>query len=288
MLIDNESIIILGGEVCKELLLETLKLETVQSTETDSPKENCFIRNSSVIQCINPSVNDGNGKLKLSVMYKPAGSGRLKYAAVIFSHEVKCIYEIRSKNETAVQGECSAAAIKITPSDEPDKLSLEFIVGDEMRSDSMISEINALDEENISVQSEINSLEDELAGKKMQNAELLSRKDDIAEKLEAIKNEIEELSVNLNEFHDITNRRDTLKKNFEENSENYHKAMELKEQLSVYSDILDYYKTDDGFKTVSERLAEIVSEIGHIENDIAFLAEKRADETKNIADELNI
>ena len=73
-----------------------------------------------------------------------------------------------------------------------------------------------------------------------------------------------------------TKKRDALKKNIEDISENERSAHELENEMEVFAEILEHYRSADGFETIKQKLDELKKTADEITDDIATLAEKRA------------
>ena len=61
-----------------------------------------------------------------------------------------------------------------------------------------------------------------------------------------------------------------------EMKENEKASSELFTELNVFSEILEHYRTEDGFETIKQKLDELKKSTDETTNDIAALAEKRA------------
>ena len=287
MVIDFDCIIILNNSVCQDFLNNDTDFEIVQCIKPVEPKANCFIQTSSVIQCINPSLSDDEGKLKLSVLYKPSSLYRLEYAAILFNKKIDCCLEVRRKNEITHSTDFSGSALIITPSDDEGKLDMNFADKSDKCSEisQMISEFDYINDE---TKAEIQMLEDRLCEAKQKSTQLSEKKEDIINEINMAENEIKNINLKLDELNDITAQKELLKKNYQNNYENSQKAEKLKNELSYYSEILSYYKDDNGYITASQKLDDILNQINDIQSHIAILAQKRADEINRITDELNI
>ncbi len=287
MVIDSDCIIILNNSVCQDFLSNDIDFEIVQCIKPVEPKSNGFIQTSSVIQCINPSLNGDEGKLKLSVVYKPSPLYRLEYAAIVFNKKISCTLEVRRRNEITNSTDFSGSAIIITSSDEDGKLEMNF--SDKSDESSEISRIiSELDYKNNQAKAEIQLLEERLLKAQQEGAQLSEKKEEIISEISKAESEIENINNKLDELKNITAQKELLKKNYEENPENSQKAEKLKNELSYYSGILEYYKDDNGYTTASQKLDDISDMINEIQSHIAILVQKRADEINRITDELNI
>ncbi len=287
MLIDYESIIILNESVCSDFIDGNIKFEIFQNTTPVAPKPNCFIQNLSVIQYINPMLGEEDGKLKFSVAYKKNELSSLKYAAVVFNKNISCTAEIRIKNEIATSQKTEFRIMKLVPLPESEKLELSFIPQTNDQND-ILQQIRLLSENNITDNKEISELEQKLADEKSKSQKLCSQKLILNEKLASIKSEIENILSAKKELEDLQNRREAVRRNLDETSENIENAAQLSQQLSCYNDILIYYKDDEGYQTVSDRLNEIKKEISTIEQHISLFVQKRSDKINQITDQLNI
>ncbi len=287
MLIDYESIIILNESVCSDFIDGNIKFEIFQNTTPVAPKPNCFIQNLSVIQYINPMLGEEDGKLKFSVAYKKNELSSLKYAAVVFNKNISCTAEIRIKNEIATSQKTEFRIMKLVPLPESEKLELSFIPQTNDQND-ILQQIRLLSENNITDNKEISELEQKLADEKSKSQKLCSQKLILNEKLASIKAEVENILSAQKELEDLQNRREAVRRNLDETSENIENAAQLSQQLSCYNDILIYYKDDEGYQTVSDRLNEIKKEISTIEQHISLFVQKRSDKINQITDQLNI
>lgn len=285
MLIDNESIIIIDGKAAKEIMSGEIKTELVQNSSAEGFAENSFVRNSTVIQCISPSSNDGVEKVKFSVMYKPAASLAFRQAAVVFSRETEGHYEIRSQNETVSEGECRMSAIRITMSDTDGKLNLEFSENSSSAEEDIRSGLNEISSENTLLQNELAELEKQYEEERRKNEQLISSGESVSEKISILRTETERLSRDLTELSELEARRDTLKKNLEENQINGEKTRKLSDQLRCFSEILEFYRNDEGFSTVSEKLVSVESDLRTICEHISELADKRSELTESLSEE---
>lgn len=285
MLIDYESIIIIEGKAAGEIMNGTVRTILVQKSSADGFAENSFARNSAVIQCISPSANDGNEKVKFSVMYKPAASVRFEKAAVVFSSETEGHYEIRCQNETVSEGECRMSAITVTPSETEGKLEIEFAAGDNSGTADILSELNNISAENSSVQDELNALSQQYEDEVRKNEMLLSQKDEVSVKLNSLKEETEKLSQSMTELSELEAKCSTLKKNLDENQLNSEKSRKLTDQLRAFSEILEFYRTEDGFESVSEKLVSVSSDLETICSHISELADRRTELNDMLSEE---
>ncbi len=287
MLINYESIIILNESVCSDFIDGDIKFKVFQSMTPLIPKPNCFIQNSSAIQYINPMLNEKEGKLKFSVSYKPNELSSLQYAAIVFNKNICCTAEIRIKNEVLTNEETTFRIIKLVPLPESEKLELIFVPED--NNDDIISEqIQILSEQNIRNNNDISELEKILYDEKEKACKLSNQKTELMQNIASTKVEIENILSAQNELNDLEDKRETVRHNFEEASTNIQNAEELNRQLSYYNDILIFYKNDEGYQTISEKINELKNDISIIEQHISEFVQKRNDQIDQIADQLNI
>lgn len=278
MLIDFESIVIIDGEASEKIISGAVKTEVVQRSAADGFTENSFVRNSAVIQCISPSVNDDGKKVKFSVVYRPAASLNFELAAVLLSSACEFTAEVRSQNETTAREEGVFSGFSVKLSETEGKLELDFITPSENRADDILDAIREISTENEGAESEIRLLEQQLLEESSKSENLSERKYEITEKINALRTETEKMDSDMNELNQLEQKKEVLRKNLEENEFNSERLQSMKYQLEQYSGILEYYKTEEGYITVSEKLGQIISEIRTVEEGISELAGKRREE----------
>ena len=275
MLINNESILIIGGEAAEKIISGEISVKVFQKSGAKGFTENSFVRVNPLIQCISPSVTDGSAKVKFSVKSENNPALVPDIAVFSFDRNLSISYEVRSGNETTETGECTASGFKIKPSDTVGKVSLEFIEDSE-NDEEIVSVLSEMKLENEKSEEEVRSLETELTECEAIGRELLDKKESITEKLDSLKQETAELEKSLTEVSELESRRDVLQKNFEEMKENEKASSELLTELNVFSEILEHYRTEDGFETIKQKLDDLKRQTETITDDIAALAEKRA------------
>lgn len=285
MLVDNECIVIIEGSAAADIMSGKVKTELFQKSYAEGFAENSFVRNSSVIQCISPSANDGSEKVKFSVMYKPGVSVIFEQAAVVFSGETEGHYEIHCKNETVSEGECRMSAIRITPSDADGKLELEFAEIGSAAYGKLISDIGKLSSENASAKSDLSQLEQRYAEEQRRNGEISSQIGSINEKIELLRSENQKMDQEMNELSELEAKNNILRKNIDESGYNVEKVCDLRSQLGIFETILDYYKTEEGYCTVSEKLSAVMKELDQISDHISAFADKRSVQTERLTEE---
>ncbi len=276
MLINNESILIIGGEAAEKIISGEISVNVFQKSGATGFTENSFVRVNPLIQCISPSVTEGNAKVKFSVKSENNPALVPDIAVFSFDKNLGISYEVRSGNETIESGSCTASGFKIKPSDTEGKVSLEFIEDSGNVDEEIINVLSEMKLENEKSEEEVRALENELTECEARGRELLDKKESIAEKLDLLKKETAELEKNMTEISELESRRDVLKKNFEEKKENEKASSELFTELNVFSEILEHYRTEDGFETIKQKLDDLKRQTETITDDIAALAEKRA------------
>lgn len=286
MYIGNECILTFEDPVCESFLKGDLKFEIVQSIEPVESRPNLFIQIPSVIQCINPSVNSESGKLKFSVQYKPSELYVLKSASIIFDRPIETYYEIRGR-ENVSNGSCSCSEVKLGYDSSLDMLYLNFEEKKAVDSPD-ISEYALVSETNRLLELEVSNMEKMISELQRENNELLLKKEELETRSENIKSEIEDLRTLKEDVSSLEIKKYKLSEDIRQNTENSENTDNLREQLAYFSDILRYYKSDDGYDTISERLESIRNEIDEIALHISQLAEKRSVVISLIDDELNI
>ncbi|MBQ9982258.1 MAG: hypothetical protein IJP18_06790 [Oscillospiraceae bacterium] len=288
MYIGNECILTFEDPVCKDFLSGELDFEIIHVIQPSEPKSNLFIQTPVVIQCINPSVNDEAGKLKFSVQYKPSDRYHLKSASIIFNKKIEAYYEIRGRENTS-NGNCSCQSIRIGYDSSLDMLYLEFEnLNTHNENKVQISEYKSLTGENRELCSEINILEEKIFEKKKENEILLSEKVRLQEKIQDIQTEVDNLEKIKEDISSLELKKQKLRFDIEQSENNSEASEQLLQKLSYFDDILSFYKNDDGYDKISEKLEGIKCEIDTIMKHIAVLAQKRADIKNIIDDELNI
>lgn len=288
MLIDNESMIILEGNICSDLVSGNISVETSQNIVIHNAAENSFIRNNPVIQCISPAFSDGSGKLKISVMNREIASADFKSASLKFSRECECRYEVRCQNQTVADGECIFSEMRVLPSDTEGKLELEFVSESAETDEKMISDFETVSMENKSETDEITTLEQNLVSELEKKQMLDIRKKELNIQIDQLRSEVESMNAEFSEYSQLISKHEILKKNLEEISENIERISRIKKQLDVYDDILQYYKTENGYSDASESIRELIAGVEKTENYISELAQRRSKETDSISDELNM
>ncbi|MBQ5989625.1 MAG: hypothetical protein IJL67_09040 [Oscillospiraceae bacterium] len=282
---EYESIMIIGGEAAEKIISGEVKCMIMHRVSADGFSENTFVRNTPVIQCISPSCQNGESKVKFSV--KADFNGRLfpEISRLIFSEKLDLVYEIRCGSETVASGNINACGFEIVPSDNEENPELrfieEYISGNEVTDEhieinGINDELNALQTENASLLPEVDELRSKLFKEQEKNRELLEEKENTVSKINELKEENEELEAKITEMSGLENKRDTLKKNFEELSENEKSVHELETELKVFAEILEHYRNEEGFETIKQKLDSLKKTADEITDDIAALAEKRA------------
>jgi len=287
MRIGYDSIIILNDNICHDFLDGSLSFEIIQKTVPLSPKANCFMQNNSVVQYINPMMNENDGKLKFSVSFKSNELISPAFAAVVFSRNVSCTSEIRRKDEVITNDLTEFSVIRITPSDEEGILELEFISDDTERErlvDMMAlkkKEAEKSSETLSELESELSALEAGIAGSEVRISEYKT-------KISGFRSENAELDELISEADMLEQKNECLKKNIEERGLSSELIKKMKDQLGGYSEILEYYKTSDGYETVNEKLSGLLAELDVISEHLEVMIEHRTDEMNSVSDELNI
>ena len=146
---EYESIMIIGGEAAEKIISGEVKCMIMHRVSADGFSENTFVRNTPVIQCISPSCQNGESKVKFSV--KADFNGRLfpEISRLIFSEKLDLVYEIRCGSETVASGNINACGFEIVPSDNEENPELrfieEYISGNEVTDEHI--EINGINDE---------------------------------------------------------------------------------------------------------------------------------------------
>ncbi len=281
MLTDYECMLILSGNICSELLSASLSFDILQKSNTD-PKANCFIGIPSVLSKINPGTSPEGDKLKFLISYKPGIFSDLEYAAICFSKEVTCNYEIRVKNEITESGEARFSMIKISLQNEtPEKIDLEFISDNGEEADKLNDLSESLHKENDLYENKINELNkiisDEIQEKAKNELEI--------SKLNA---EIENIRKTTHELENLRIQKDKIEKDIENREDILLKTKDYSNKLSVYGEILDFYKNEDGYASAGDKLIKISHELNEIREYLDSIIKIRTAEADKLNDELNI
>lgn len=287
MHIGYDSIIILNDTICHDFLDGSLTFEIIQKTVPLSPKANCFMQNNSVVQYINPMINENDGKLKFSVSFKGNELISPSFAAVVFSRNISCTSEIRRKDEVITNDLTEFSVVKITPSDEEGILELEFISDDTER-EKLIDMVALKKTESEKTSETLSELESELSALE---AGIIDSEDKITEyktKISGLRAENAELDELIAESDILEQKNNCLKKDIQERDLSSNLIKNMKDQIKGYSDILEYYKTSDGYETVNEKLSGLLSELELISGHLEVLIERRTDDINSVSDELNI
>ncbi len=278
MLIDYESIIILNGEAATDIISGSVRTEIIQKSAASGFTENSFTRNNAVIQCISPSVSDGTAKVKLSVMYRPAVSLEFEYASFVLDRPADTHAEVRCQNETVFEGDCTVSSLRISPSSEEGKLELVFECGGDSREDEIAAAVSEIKNENQSLENDIAQLENQLLEENSRTAELELKKHDTAARIDMLRAENEKTESAMRELAGLEEKNEVLRKNYEEMDCSTERVTKLRKQLEGYEEILSYYRDDEGYITVSEKLDRILEELRMAEEGISALAQKRSEE----------
>ena len=287
MHIGYDSIIILNDNICHDFLDGSVSFEIIQKTVPVSPKANCFMQNNSVIQYINPMLNENDGKLKFSVSFKENELISPEFAAVIFSRKVCCSSEIRRKDEIITNDTTDFSAIRIAPSGEEGVLELEFISEDTER-ERLIAQAALKRSESESAAASIAELESEVSKLESDISDSASKKTEIENRITQLKSENSELEDMISEADALEQKNLCLKKNIEERDISYEKIKQIKDQLGGYTEILEYYKTDNGYETISGKISGLLSELDVISGHLEAMIDKRSVDINSVSDELNI
>ncbi|WP_044973553.1 hypothetical protein [Ruminococcus sp. HUN007] len=283
MTINNESILIIGGEAAEKIISGESRVTVFQRSVAGGFRENSLARFSPLIQCISPSVNDTGAKLKFSVKQENGAAFRSEASAFFFETSLELTFEIRSGSETVQAGECSASGFIIKPSDTEGRSELEFvefITGSDDGRDELAEAVCEIKGETRKNEEEIKELEEELLRYEEENRNLGERKQEINEKLISLREENSEIEKSIAEINELESRHAVLSENLNEIKENKKTSDELLTELKVFSGILDHYRNDNGFETVKEKLERLISAADEISDDISAMAEKRAGELK--------
>ena len=287
MLKEYESIMIIAGEAAEKIISGEVKCMIMHRVSSEGFIENTFVKNTPVIQCISPSCQNGEAKVKFSVKADFKGKLFPDISRLVFSKNLDLIYEIRCGSETVASGNINACGFEIVPSENESNPELRFIeeyiadnaVTDEHNEVSGINdELTVIQADNTALETEACELRSVLASELDKNRELVSEKEATALKIGKLKEENKELEDKIREMSQLENKRDTLKKDLEDIPENEKSAHELENELKVFSEILEHYRNDDGYETVKRKLDELRETVHEIADDIAKLAEKRAGE----------
>ena len=281
MITDPECMLILSGNICSELLSASLSFDILQKSNTD-PKANCFIGIPSVISKINPGTSPEGDKLKFLISYKPGTFSKLEYAAVYFSKEVSCYYEIRVKNETVSSGEAQFSVIKLSiPDDNMEKIELEFISKQSEEADKLTCLSDSIHSENLEYENRINEL-NQIISNEIQEK---SKNELEISKLNA---QIENIRKTTSELDSLRTQKEKLEKDIENKDDILNKTKDFSDKLSVYGDILDFYKNEDGFASASDKITKIAHELDEIREYMDLIIKKRTSEADKLNDELNL
>ncbi len=281
MLTDSECMLILSGNICNELLSASLSFDILQKSSTD-PRSNCFIGTPSIISKINPGTSPEGDKLKFLISYKPGTFSDLEYAAVLFSKEISCSYEIRVKNETATSGEAQFSVIKISiPDNNPGKAEIEFISDQSEEADNLLDLSESIRGENRQYEDKINELNMLISNEMLEK----SKNELEISKLNA---EIENIRKTTTELDSLRTQKEKLEKDISNSDDILFKTKDYSDKLSVYSDILDFYKNEDGYASASDKITRISRELDEIREYMDIIIKKRASEADKLNDELNI
>lgn len=285
MLKEYESIMVIAGEAAEKIISGEVKCMIMHRVSAEGFTENTFVKNTPVIQCISPSNQNGEAKVKFSV--KADFNGKLfpEISRLIFSEKLDLRYEIRCGSETVASGNINACGFEIVPSENDANPELRFIeeyiagnaVTDEHNEKAYINdELNAVKSENAALSPEVDKLRSELSEELDKNRKLADEKENTVLKIGELRAENEELQAKITEMSLLENKRDTLKKDLEDVSENEKTVCGLENELKVFAEILEHYKTDEGFETVRQKLDDLKKTADEIADDIAALAENRA------------
>lgn len=278
---EYESMLILSGNICSELLSASLSFEIIQKNKTQ-PKANSFIGLPSVISRINPAVTAEGEKLKFLISYKPGYFSELEYASIVFSKEIQSCYEIRVQNETISSGETQFSAINIRLSEEgSEKLELEFVSKQSEELDKLIDLSDSLSGNIDEYEKKIDELNQIISSKiqiKSNNELEISR----------LNNEIENIRKTTEELENLKIQKEKLEKDIENREEILTKSKEYSDRLAVYGDIMEFYKNEDGCASAFDKINNITRELNEIRDYLDLVIRKRAEKADEINDELNI
>ena len=285
MIKEYESIMIIAGEAAEKIISGEVKCMIMHRVSAEGFTENTFVRNTPVIQCISPSCQNGEAKVKFSV--KADFNGKLfpEISRLIFSENLDLVYEIRCGSETVASGNINACGFEIVPSENDANPELrfieEYIAGNEVTDEhieitGLNDELNTVVAENASLSAEVNELRSKLSDEREKNRTLIADKENTVLIIKELKEENEELEAKKAEMSGLENKRDALKKDIEDISENERSAHELENEMEVFAEILEHYRSADGFETIKQKLDELKKTADEITDDIAALAEKRA------------
>jgi len=289
MLKEYESIMVIAGEAAEKIISGEVKCMIMHRVSAEGFTENTFVKNTPVIQCISPSNQNGEAKVKFSV--KADFNGKLfpEISRLIFSENLDLKYEIRCGSETVASGNINACGFEIVPSENDANPELRFIeeyiagnaVTDEHNEKTGLNdELSAVKSGNAALSQEVGKLRSEFSDELDKNRNLAEEKEKTVLKIDKLREENEELEARITELSQLENKRDTLKKDLEEISENEKTVCGLENELKVFSEILEHYRTEDGFETISQKLHALKRSADEITDDIAALAEKRAGESE--------
>ena len=127
MLKEYESIMVIAGEAAEKIISGEVKCMIMHRVSAEGFTENTFVKNTPVIQCISPSNQNGEAKVKFSV--KADFNGKLfpEISRLIFSENLDLKYEIRCGSETVASGNINACGFEIVPSENDANPELRFI-----------------------------------------------------------------------------------------------------------------------------------------------------------------
>ena len=287
MLKEYESIMVIAGEAAEKIISGEVKCMIMHRVSAEGFTENTFVKNTPVIQCISPSNQNGEARVKFSV--KADFNGKLfpEISRLIFSEKLDLKYEIRCGSETVASGNINACGFEIVPSENDANPELRFIeeytagnaVTDEHEEKAGLNdELNAVKSENAALSPEVDKLRSELSEELDKNRKLADEKENTVLKIGELRAENEELEAKITEMSLLESKRDALKKDLEDVSENEKTVRGLENELKVFAEILEHYKTDEGFETVRQKLDDLKKTADEIADDIAAMAEKRAGE----------
>ena len=287
MLKEYESIMVIAGEAAEKIISGEVKCMIMHRVSAEGFTENTFVKNTPVIQCISPSNQNGEAKVKFSVKADYNGKLFPEISRLIFSENLDLKYEIRCGSETVASGNINACGFEIVPSENDANPELRFIeeytagnaVTDEHEEKAGLNdELNAVKSENAALSPEVEELRSELSEELDKNRKLADEKENTVLKIGELRAENEELQAKITEMSLLENKRDALKKDLEDVSENEKTVRGLENELKVFAEILEHYKTDEGFETVRQKLDDLKKTADEIADDIAAMAEKRAGE----------
>ncbi|MBP0976771.1 MAG: hypothetical protein J6P89_01170 [Oscillospiraceae bacterium] len=225
MLKEYESIMVIAGEAAEKIISGEVKCMIMHRVSAEGFTENTFVKNTPVIQCISPSNQNGEARVKFSV--KADFNGKLfpEISRLIFSENLDLRYEIRCGSETVASGNINACGFEIVPSENDANPELRFIeeytagnaVTDEHEEKAGLNdELNAVKYENAALSPEVDKLRSELSEELDKNRKLADEKENTVLKIDKLREENEELEAKITEMSLLENKRDTLKKDLED------------------------------------------------------------------------